>query len=131
MISITERSEAALTAMAELALGGSQPLPVSELGRRSGVSVPLLEQLLPALRRSRLVESRRGVKGGYLLTRPAGQINALEIVEAIEGALTLPGDKLPPWETVVGELRANLEALDLAGVAAAREASAGGPMYYI
>ncbi len=131
MISITERSEAALTAMAELALGGDEPHSIPELARRSGVTVALLEQLLPALRRGKLVESRRGVKGGYRLARDAAQINALQITEAVDGDQGLASDRLSPWDSVVNGLRGELESLDLAGLAAARKDLADGPMYYI
>lgn len=131
MITITERSEAALTAMAELALGGDDPLSIPELARRSGVTVSLLEQLLPALRRSGLVESRRGVKGGYRLAREAAQINALHVVEAVDGEMTLASGRFAPWDGVLNRLRAELEALDIAGLSEDRQQAAGGPMYYI
>jgi Rrf2 family protein len=131
LISITERSEAALTAMSELALAGEDVLSIPDLARRSGVTVPVLEQLLPALRRGGLVESRRGVKGGYRLAREAAQIEALQIVEAVDGELSLSSGKYPPWDAVVDGLREQLAAMDLAGLAAAREQAAGGPMYYI
>ncbi len=131
MISITERSQAALTAMAELALAGAEVQPIPELARRSGVTVALLEQLLPALRRAGLVESRRGVKGGYRVAGEPDSINALQVVEAVDGELSLPGDQLPPWESVVVVLRDKLQQLDLATLAAERSQAAGGPMYYI
>ncbi len=113
------------------ALGGEEPQSIPELARRSGVTVALLEQLLPALRRGKLVESRRGVKGGYRLARDAAQINALQITEAVDGDQGLASDRLSPWDSVVNGLRGELESLDLAGLAAARKDLADGPMYYI
>ncbi|MBJ7348790.1 MAG: Rrf2 family transcriptional regulator [Thermoleophilaceae bacterium] len=132
MIAITDRSTQGLTAMAELALGrDGESLSVPELARRCGVNVALLEQLLPALRRAGLVESRRGVKGGYTLARAAGEITALNVVEAIEGELRLPDDRFAPWAEVVGGLREKLAEFDLATLAQQRSEASGGPMYYI
>ncbi|GAB4375282.1 MAG: Rrf2 family transcriptional regulator [Elainellaceae cyanobacterium] len=44
-----------------------------------------LEQILTNLRRSGIVQSQRGAKGGYVLTREPWQISLLEIVSSIEG----------------------------------------------
>ena len=49
-----------------------------------------LEQLASQLRRGGLVESTRGVHGGYSLTRPADQISVLDVVTVIEGEVS-PG----------------------------------------
>ena len=44
-----------------------------------------LEQVLTNLRRSGLVQSHRGSRGGYVLTREPWQITLLEVVVALEG----------------------------------------------
>ncbi len=51
------------------------------------ISHSYLEQLMGILRRANLVTSIRGVSGGYRLARPAHEIEVLEIVEALEGAI--------------------------------------------
>jgi Rrf2 family protein len=46
-----------------------------------------LEHLVAKLRKAGLVESQRGAHGGYRLGRPADEIEMLEVVQALEGAI--------------------------------------------
>jgi Rrf2 family cysteine metabolism transcriptional repressor len=52
-----------------------------------GFSEKYLEQLLRSLRQAGMVESVRGARGGYWLTRPPDEITLLEVVESLEGEL--------------------------------------------
>lgn len=58
-----------------------------ELSQARGIPAAFLEQLLADLRRAGLVRSTRGPYGGFTLARPAGEITALDIVEALEGSI--------------------------------------------
>ncbi len=53
-----------------------------------GTPEAYLEQLLGSLRRADLVKTVRGAQGGYQLSRPAGEITARNILEAMEGPLS-------------------------------------------
>ena len=71
---------------------GQSVVLLRELCEIHGFSEKYLEQLLRLLRQAGLVESVRGAKGGYWLTRSPSQITTLQIVEALEGELSqLPG----------------------------------------
>ena len=70
MISITSKSRYAVVAMAELAQSGPDPVPISQVAERRNMPVQFLEQLFSTLRRSGLLVSQRGAKGGYRLARP-------------------------------------------------------------
>jgi Rrf2 family transcriptional regulator, cysteine metabolism repressor len=132
VISITSKSVYALLALVELAHHeGGDPIPVSELARRRQLPAQFLEQLFGALRRANIVASRRGVKGGYVLARPAGQITALEIVQTLDGEIAEDQLSIPPWGEVVGELRNQLAERTLAMLAEAELAGADDVMYYI
>jgi Rrf2 family protein len=132
MISITSKSVYALAALVELAHHeGGDPMPVSEIARRRDLPSQFLEQLFGALRRANIVASRRGVKGGYVLARPASEINALEVVQTLDGEISEDQLRITPWGEVVGSLRARLVELDLATLAEAEAAEAGTAMYYI
>ena|SRR5947199_1828592 len=86
MISITTKSPYAIRALVELhRQGDAGPVPISELARRGDVPVQFLEQLFATLRRSGLLRSQRGVKGGYTFARPAREITVLEVVELLDG----------------------------------------------
>ncbi len=50
-----------------------------------------LEQLLGSLRRAELVKTVRGVQGGYQLSRSPEEITVRDVLEALEGELTLSG----------------------------------------
>jgi Rrf2 family protein len=57
-----------------------------------------LAKVLQKLARGGLIRSYRGMQGGYRLARPAGDITLVDVVEAVEGPLSLvdcqcePGD---------------------------------------
>ncbi|MFY9487321.1 MAG: Rrf2 family transcriptional regulator [Solirubrobacterales bacterium] len=132
MISITSKSVYALSALVELAHHeGGDPIPVSELARRRDLPAQFLEQLFGTLRRANVVVSRRGVKGGYALARPASQITALEIVQTLDGQIAEDQLNIAPWGEVVGALREQLRERTLEALANAETAGAGGAMYYI
>lgn len=132
MISITSKSVYALSALVELAHHeGGDPVPVSELARRRQLPAQFLEQLFGSLRRANIVISRRGVKGGYALARPAGEITALEVVQTLDGEISQEQLSIPPWGDVVGGLRKQLDDLTLAALAETERSQGGDAMYYI
>jgi Rrf2 family transcriptional regulator, iron-sulfur cluster assembly transcription factor len=66
---------------------------VTALAASQALPAPMLEQLLLRLRRSGLLEARRGRVGGYRLARGAPQISLAEVVGALErpqGAIEHP-----------------------------------------
>lgn len=65
------------------------PVRIGEIAKRQDISVKYLEQLIIPLKRSNLIKSIRGVKGGHMLARPPGQITVGQIVKALEGAIEL------------------------------------------
>lgn len=132
MISITSKSVYALSALVELAHHeGGEPIPVSELARRRDLPAQFLEQLFGTLRRANIVASRRGVKGGYVLARPATAITALEVVQTLDGEIAEDQLSIPPWGEVVGALRNQLAERTLAVLAEEERAKTGDTMYYI
>lgn len=132
MISITSKSVYALSALVELAHHeGGDPIPVSELARRRELPAQFLEQLFGTLRRANIVASRRGVKGGYVLARPASEISALEVVQTLDGEIAEEQLSIAPWGEVVGALRTQLSERNLAVLAEAEKSRAGDAMYYI
>ncbi|NET31967.1 MAG: Rrf2 family transcriptional regulator [Cyanothece sp. SIO1E1] len=81
------KSEYALLALMELAAhySSGEPLQIRQIAAQQNIPDRYLEQLLATLRRSHLVRSQRGAKGGYLLAREPWKISLLEIVACIEG----------------------------------------------
>ena len=115
MMSITTKSPYALQALAELARSGEGPVPIGELARRRDIPVQFLEQLFATLRRSGMLKSQRGVKGGYTFARQPGDITVLEIVELLGEVAAVARQLLDPAEVEPGPLpdRVALELVEL------------------
>jgi Rrf2 family protein len=64
---------------------GKGPISLGEVSRTEHLPLSYLEQLAAQLRRGRLVDSTRGVHGGYRLTRHPASISVLDVVRIVEG----------------------------------------------
>jgi Rrf2 family protein len=60
-----------------------------EIGRQMAIPQQFLAKILKKLVSARLVRSIRGSHGGYSLARPASQISFLDVIEAVEGTVTV------------------------------------------
>jgi Rrf2 family protein len=69
--------------------GNGCPVSVSDISKRTGVSVKYLEQLIRPLKSADYLKSVRGPKGGHMLTKPASEITVGEVVRLLEGGLML------------------------------------------
>src|SRR5215208_8505668 len=65
--------------------GEAHPISLGSIADAEGLPLAYLEHLVQRLRKSELVESRRGAHGGYTLARPAAEITMAEVVAALEG----------------------------------------------
>jgi Rrf2 family transcriptional regulator, cysteine metabolism repressor len=130
MISITTKSPYAVLALAELGRsGGSEPVPIGELARRRDVPVQFLEQLFAVLRRAGVINSQRGVKGGYRFARPPSEVTVLEIVELLDGPLGRDSDGI--FADAAAAARRVLEQTTIADVIERELREAGASMYHI
>src|SRR4030042_122137 len=90
MLKISTRGLYGIKALYELAHSyGNKPVNIREISNRHGMPVPFLEQVLHRLKRKGLVKSRRGINGGYLLSRPPDTITIGDAVRALEGPIAL------------------------------------------
>jgi Rrf2 family protein len=62
-----------------------EPVPAARLAELHGTPPAYTAKHLQALSRAGIVHSTMGQVGGYLLTRPASEISALEVVRAVDG----------------------------------------------
>jgi Rrf2 family transcriptional regulator, cysteine metabolism repressor len=80
------RNQYALRAVLELAKhSGEGPTKVSHIARAQAIPVRFLEVILNRLKRSGLIDARRGVYGGYFLTRPPARITVADIMSFMHG----------------------------------------------
>ena len=82
---LTSKGRYAVMAMADLAKNNIKtPTSLAAISLRQGISTAYLEQLFLKLRKNNLVQSARGPSGGYVLTKPPGQIKLLSIINAVD-----------------------------------------------
>lgn len=85
---ISQKAKYALRALTALAQAdGQRPLLISEIAVQQAIPKKFLEQILLELKRSGIVESRRGKLGGYLLQRTASEITFGEVLRLIDGPI--------------------------------------------
>ena len=81
---ITAQEEYGLRCLLQLArTPQGQIVSVKEIAVKEGLSSAYAEKLLRVLARAGLVHSMRGIKGGYVLNRPAASITLGEVVRAL------------------------------------------------
>lgn len=85
---ISRKGEYALRAMIYLALNEKKGyLQSQEIAQKEDIPIKFLEQILLELRNSGLLESRRGIGGGYKLLKSPTEINLAQIIRIIDGPL--------------------------------------------
>lgn len=87
MLRVSKLTDYATVVMACLATAGKEVLSAQQLAERAQLEVPTVSKLLKQLAQAGLVDSYRGVNGGYRLARDPQSITVAEIVTAIEGPI--------------------------------------------
>lgn len=138
MIVVSDKSRAAAEALCELARrGGRGPVPIQEVAAGRELPLHFLEQLFGALRRAGILQSQRGVKGGYSFARPPNEITLLEVVETVDGRLgPTPPDPDPPgcrapWINLRERLSELLGEVTIADVLEMDQRAKDAPMFHI
>lgn len=141
MLTITEKSRSAVQALTELAQRGmASPVPILEVADSRGIPLHFLEQLFAGLRRAGILQSQRGVKGGYSFRRPPSDITVLEVVETVDGRLTqAPGEDAPPsdgggdvvWDEARKALCTVLAGVTIADIVEREARMKSAPMFFI
>ncbi len=130
MLRLSKLTDYATVILGRLASDPSQRQTATQLAERTGVSAPTVSKLLKQLQRAQLVHSERGLHGGYSLARPASDISAAAILDAMEGPLQLTAcaDDAhchmegtcrvgSAWQRVNLAIRQSLQAISLAELA--------------
>ena len=66
---------------------GEEGISIAQLSEQEGLSTSYVAKLARTLRKSGLVQSNRGHKGGYVLAKPADEITINEALQALGGML--------------------------------------------
>lgn len=82
------RGEYALRALIVLGLNhGHEVVRIQTISEQQNIPKRFLEQILNDLRSAGILESRRGLAGGYRLRRPPEQVTLAEVIRHVEGPL--------------------------------------------
>lgn len=85
---MSTKAQYAVRAMVNLNLhSDGSPVTLKDISVRENISLTYLEQLFVKLRRGEIVKSVRGPGGGYMLARPASEIQVDEIIDSVEESL--------------------------------------------
>lgn len=117
---LTMTGEYAIRAMLHLAsLHFGTVAQISEISKQWGIPENFLRKISAQLSSAGLVASQRGLGGGVTLARPAEVITLLDIIEAVEGKISLnkclvcdafcPRDSWCAVHVVWGEAQAKLK----------------------
>jgi FeS assembly SUF system regulator len=89
MLRISKLTDYATVILAALAQEPEHVRTATVLAEQTRIAAPTVSKLLKQLQRAGLVASTRGLRGGYQLAKPATQISAAAILDALEGPLAL------------------------------------------
>ncbi|MBR1737568.1 MAG: Rrf2 family transcriptional regulator [Firmicutes bacterium] len=91
----SQKSRYAIKALIDIAINGKEgKVTVYSIAERNGISVKFLEQILAMLRKSGIVKSVHGTKGGYFLNKSPSEITVAEVLYAVEGDFTISEEDL-------------------------------------
>lgn len=89
MLRISRLTDYSTVLLAALAEEPQRVQTAASLAGQTRIAAPTVSKLLKQLQRAGLVISTRGLHGGYQLARPAAQISAAAILDALEGPVAL------------------------------------------
>ena len=130
---VSAKVDYAVRAAVQLAAAdGDRPTKGDTIAQAQGIPLKFLENILLDLKHAGLVQSQRGAEGGYWLAKEPSKISVADVIRAVEGPIAnVRGDRPEQveyagaaaalrevWIAVRGNLRAVLETVTLADVAA-------------
>ena len=90
MLRLSKKADYALMAMKHLALRGDRgSSSAREIAGQYDIPIELLAKVLQRLVRRGLLASHQGTRGGYQLVRLPSQISVADVIQAIDGPVTV------------------------------------------
>ena len=132
MIRMTKQTDYGIVLLTRMAGVPERQFNATELAGESRLPQPTVSKILKILARAGLLESHRGVKGGYTLARQPEEITVTEVIGALEGPIGIteciddtPGEcsheaRCPVrgnWHRINEAIRQALDGINLAEMA--------------
>jgi len=89
VLRISKLTDYGTVLLANLAANRDSVCSAADVANATGIAVPTVSKLLKSLGRSGLVTSTRGANGGYQLARDPQNISAADIIDALEGPVSI------------------------------------------
>jgi Rrf2 family protein len=90
VMQVSRKVDYALRAIIYLSLQkDGRPVPVKEIASQRRIPRKFLEKIIQDLIRAGMVKSHRGVHGGYTLARSPDRVSFRDVIEAVEGPISL------------------------------------------
>jgi Rrf2 family protein len=90
MLRLSKKADYALLALRHMAAHPERPAhSARELAEAYDIPAELLAKVLQKLVRARVLASHQGIHGGYGLGRPSDQISVADVIQAVDGPLTV------------------------------------------
>jgi FeS assembly SUF system regulator len=132
MIRITKTTDYGIVLLTHMADEPERRFNAPELAHEAQLPLPMVSKILKLLARDGLLDSHRGVNGGYALSRPPREITVSEVIAALEGPIAIteciddgPGECVQEavcplrsnWQLINAAIRNALEGLRLSDMA--------------
>jgi Rrf2 family protein len=90
VLRLSKKTDYALIAMKHLALQAERGASSArEIAEQYDIPIELMAKILQRLARRGLLASHQGTRGGYHLARPAAGISVADVIQAVDGPLTV------------------------------------------
>lgn len=89
MLRISRLTDYGTVVLAHLASDAACMMSAAEVAATSGIGLPTVSKILKSLAKAGLVVSTRGAQGGYRLSRQPQQISAADVIDALEGPVSI------------------------------------------
>lgn len=107
---LTTKGTYALGALLEIHNRASkEPVQIREISAEANIPQSYLEQLFNKLKKAGILKSIRGIKGGYLLAKPAEEIFVKDILEILEKDIKVADCENPILCLYFSEIQEKLE----------------------
>ncbi len=90
MIRLSKMTDYAVVCLGMLARRPGSSMSATELSKETGLALYTVQKLLKLLvSKGDFIRANRGALGGYMLNRNSSEISVVEIIEALDGPITL------------------------------------------
>ena len=89
MFRLSKKADYGLIALKHLAMHADESISAREIAAHYHIPAELLAKVLQKLDRKGLLVSQQGMNGGYVLARDPARISIVDVVEALEGPISI------------------------------------------